>query len=180
MGVVESCVLGLSILDDDKLDLINEYFKDDKWGGFTSIDDDKIFSGKDKWYGGRKFMEHTVAVGAFVGFERREFMTYLSTLTFSNPEDLQLYVMEEEEYKFTTYTLKEGRGKFEISYVEQIITVDMDMPLREIYLRTKEHMLENESIRKFLPPFKAHVVQGDTVLSLEKGWLIVLEPLQED
>ena len=52
------------------------------------------------WYGGNKFLEAPVYIGAYNHFDLNDFIDYLKLIEWAEPENVQLIVKEEEDEFF--------------------------------------------------------------------------------
>ncbi len=52
------------------------------------------------WYGGTKYLECNIYVGAFNYFHLDDFLKHLNSIKWKAPEDLQLFVKDQHDYKF--------------------------------------------------------------------------------
>lgn len=100
MSVVTNLILTFSKSEDTKL--IEEQLQTFKYGNnipfhMVSIDDDSLPKG---WYGGGKFMEANIYIGAFNHFNLKSFINHLKNIKWENPQDVQLIVREEKDFKF--------------------------------------------------------------------------------
>ena len=77
------------------LDKVNKFFEGDQ-KGFVSVDDPRL---PDGWYGGCKYLERNLAIGAFNHLDLDRLVRYLRDLA-PDDEDLQLIVSEQGEFRF--------------------------------------------------------------------------------
>ena len=75
----------------------NTYFEDRNIRGLISLDDPSLPKG---WYGGNKYLEAKLYVGAFNHLYLKEFIEHLRSLEWESPSQVQLIVKEPEEDVF--------------------------------------------------------------------------------
>ena len=97
MSWVINIILHIGIGDQDLLGKVNEYFDKKETLGFVSLDDQKLPKG---WYGGTKFLEACLAVGAFNHLDLQEFLQHLKAINWAEPQSVQLILKDQEDYKF--------------------------------------------------------------------------------
>jgi len=71
----------------------------------ASIENDKLPKG---WYGGSKYMEANIYLGAFNHFNTNDFINHLKSIKWENPQDVQIIVKEENEFKFKLINIFSG------------------------------------------------------------------------
>ena len=72
--------------------------------GLVSIKDIKLPKG---WYGGTKYLQSDIAIGAINYLDIDGFVQYLKTIEWKYPESVQLIVKEEESDRFRIINLME-------------------------------------------------------------------------
>lgn len=106
MSVVTNIILSFSIMENEISDiedsytnmvLINNWLRKHDHGAFG--EDATIASG------GEKHLETPVYLAAFNFFDLDEFLAFLRTLPWEEPENVQVFVQGQEEEKFTVYTI---------------------------------------------------------------------------
>ncbi len=75
----------------------NAYFEDCDIRGLISLNDPSLPKG---WYGGNKYLEAKLYVGAFNHLYLDEFIKHLRSLEWKKPSEVQLIVKEQEEDVF--------------------------------------------------------------------------------
>jgi hypothetical protein len=111
MSVVTNIVLSISSWDGGepggKLADVNRYFED-RCRGLVSVDDPSL---PERWYGGNKWLETSLFVGAFnapcLGC-LEAFMAHLRSIAWEHPEAVQLFVKEQEDDRFRVIDLLDG------------------------------------------------------------------------
>ncbi len=110
MSVVTNIILSFSIIDEDdeettrddaRLVQINKFFNNRR--GFMEIADDCI--------GGSKRLEHPTFIGAFNYFDLNGFIRHLETLKWVEPENVQVFVCEQEQDRYIQVYPPEGRRR---------------------------------------------------------------------
>ena|ERR1043165_4583585 len=104
MSVVTNVVLTFSILEDDGhnddwaeiISSINKYFDEQGRRGFIVVPREM------DWYGGNKVLEAPLFVGAFNHLGLEDFIEHLKTIKWEYPEEVQLWVKEQEDDVFRT------------------------------------------------------------------------------
>jgi hypothetical protein len=97
MSVVTNTILsvGGGRISPAFLDAVNSFF-DPPSAGFVSVDDERL---PDGWYGGSKYLEAGLAIGAFNHLDLDDPVRHLRALAPGDPY-LQLIVMEQEDNRF--------------------------------------------------------------------------------
>jgi hypothetical protein len=117
MSVVTNVILAWGSMDDieskEVLDQINAYLnnQEDQFQerGLVSVEDDSLPSG---WYGGTKYLECSLAIGAFNYLHLSEFVEFLKSFNwekYRTANAVQLMILEENEYAFKIITIREAR-----------------------------------------------------------------------
>jgi hypothetical protein len=76
---------------------VNRYFEERDQRGLVSLSDPAL---PRAWYGGTKYMEADVYVGAFDYLNLERFLGHVRGVAWREPERVQLIVKEQEDYKF--------------------------------------------------------------------------------
>ncbi|NVO30788.1 hypothetical protein [Hymenobacter lapidiphilus] len=63
----------------------------------TSVKDEKL---PESWYGGTKYLECNILLGAFNHFEIKPLVEYMRQMTWDSPECVQLIIKEEWDVRF--------------------------------------------------------------------------------
>jgi hypothetical protein len=73
----------------------------------VSVDDRKLPKG---WYGGHKFIEGGIFIGAYNHLNLEEFIVFLRNMRWDSPEDVRLFVKEQFDnvFKPVELSLKES------------------------------------------------------------------------
>ena len=104
MSDVTNLIFALSVTDDNlgKMDEVNTYFVAKGIKPLVSVDDERL---PRAWYGGSKFLECGLYLGAFNHLNLDEFIKHVRTISWRFPESVQIIVKEQEDMKFTTIDL---------------------------------------------------------------------------
>lgn len=109
MSNVTNLILTISC-GDDKIDLINQV-NSFKYQGIemnlVSADFNKNVDTRTTWYGGTKFLEVGMYIGAFNNFPILEFLIHLKKLNWSEPEAVQVIVKGQDDEKFKIFNIDE-------------------------------------------------------------------------
>lgn len=111
MSRVTNCIFSFCVNEKEieMMKEINIYLKKRFDQMFISADDINLTSG---WYGGSRFLETPLWVAAFNYFCEDEFMEFIKTLPWREPEFVQLIMQDQEEDKFTVLEiLKENKDE---------------------------------------------------------------------
>ncbi len=101
MSKVTNLILTISDLDDDdKLSQINSFVYNGIQMNLVSADFDKGGVNRTRWYGGSKFLEAEIYIGAFNHFPLKDFIDHLKQIEWKNPNSIQLFVKEQDDEKF--------------------------------------------------------------------------------
>jgi hypothetical protein len=102
MSRVTNLILSFSTGENEEkcMSVVNSYQYRNITLNLVSIDYNKNVEKGYCWYGGTKFMEANLYVGAFNHFDLDDFVAFLKTVKWEEPEDVQLIVKEEWETKF--------------------------------------------------------------------------------
>lgn len=107
MSVVTNVILHYSMFGPAYLAKVNEFFGDRS--GFVSVDDESLPRG---WYGGSKYLECDLAIGAFNHLDLDGLVRHLCSLP--EPEEdageVQLMVLEQEEFRFRIINIADVRA----------------------------------------------------------------------
>lgn len=108
MSRVTNLVLCLQAVDDwvTRIDQVNRYF-DGASKGLVSVDDPSL---PRAWYGGTKFLEAGLYIGAYNHLDLQAFITHLRSIAWECPECVQLLVKEEEDERFRLVNVFEDAG----------------------------------------------------------------------
>lgn len=68
----------------------------------VSIDDDKLPKG---WYGGTKYLESIIFIGAYNYLDTVSFVKHLKLINWEYPESVQLIIKDEDEDRFEMINL---------------------------------------------------------------------------
>jgi hypothetical protein len=104
MSNVTNLILSIGHFDAeaDKIVEVNRYFEEPeiealRCRGLVAIDDPALPEG---WYGGSKYFEAYIYLGAFNYLLLDEFIEYVRSIQWQSPESVQLVVMEQEDDRF--------------------------------------------------------------------------------
>ena len=101
---VTNLIFALHIVDVDrgKMHEVNTYFVDKGTKPLVSVDDERL---PRAWYGGSKFLECGLYLGAFNHLDLDEFIKHVRTISWRLPECVQIIVKEQDDMKFTIIDL---------------------------------------------------------------------------
>jgi len=101
---VTNLIFALSGTDDDlgKMHEVNTYFVDKGTKPLVSVDDERL---PRAWYGGSKYLETGLYLGAFNHLDLDEFIKHVRTISWRFPEKVQIIVKDQEDMKFTIIDL---------------------------------------------------------------------------
>jgi hypothetical protein len=112
MSEVTNLVLSLGIFDahgaekydehGTKMAEVNRFFEPVQ--GLTDVDSSSLPRG---WYGGSKMLEANLYVGAFNHLDLCRFITHLRSIKWEMPEQVQLFVKEQEDERFRLINVME-------------------------------------------------------------------------
>ena len=99
MSRVTNLILTCSLGEREKyiISQINKFKINGNSLGIVSINDDKLPKG---WYGGTKYMECNIFIGAFNYIDLRKFVEHLKSIKWEDPEDVQLIIREQDDFGF--------------------------------------------------------------------------------
>jgi hypothetical protein len=104
MSNVTNLILSIGYFDAEggKIQEVNRYFEEPeiealRCRGLVSISDSSLPAG---WYGGSKYFEANLYLGAFNYLLLNEFVEHLRSVSWQSPEDVQVIVMEQEDERF--------------------------------------------------------------------------------
>jgi hypothetical protein len=102
MSVVTNLILTFSISEDEDrcINEVNNYEYQGIKMNLVSVDFDKDIDNRKAWYGGTKFMEAPIFLGAFNHLDIEDFKRYLRKVNWEFPELVQLIVKEQDDEKF--------------------------------------------------------------------------------
>ena len=98
MSLVTNLLLHIGLLDSNPVNgaivRVNEYFSQQGKTGLVGLDDPSL---PKAWYGGSKFLEAQLYVGAFNFLDLQGFLSHLRGLDWKEPGVVQVIVMEQED-----------------------------------------------------------------------------------
>lgn len=96
MSYVTNLILYIGIGNDvdEKIKEVNKYFEDNGTG-FVSVEDESL---PDGWYGGTKYLECDLFIGAFNYVNLNGLIRHLKTIKWNHV--VQLMILDENEEKF--------------------------------------------------------------------------------
>jgi len=99
MSNVTNLLLHIGMLENEKARIqeVNNYFLQRETRPLISVGDEALPNG---WYGGDKYLECHLYLGAFNYLHLNEFISHLKTITFEEPETVQLIVKEQSDDMF--------------------------------------------------------------------------------
>lgn len=96
MSVVTNLILCHAFGDQEQMAEVNRYFEPDT-KGLVGLHDSVL---PDGWYGGSKYLEALLYVGAYNHLDLRAFVKHLQSLRWRAPEQVQLIVKEQDDIAF--------------------------------------------------------------------------------
>jgi len=102
MSQVTNLILTFSIGEDEDrcINAVNSYEYRNLKMNLVSVDFNKDLEKGTTWYGGTKFMEARIYLGAFNYLDIQDFRNYLKTIAWQYPDLVQLIVQEQDDDKF--------------------------------------------------------------------------------
>ncbi|MFT3825135.1 MAG: hypothetical protein QM731_14525 [Chitinophagaceae bacterium] len=102
MSRVTNMIFSFSISEDEeeRIKEVNAYQYRGLQMNLISADFNKDTENRTVWYGGSKFLETPLYVGAFNYFDLEPFIEHFKTIKWEEPEYVQVIVKEQEENKF--------------------------------------------------------------------------------
>ena len=99
MSEVTNLILTCSLGEKEEVVLsqINKFEVDDRSFKIVSINDKKLPKG---WYGGTKYMECNIFMGAYNYLNLNKFIRHLKSIEWEDSEDVQLIIREQHEDHF--------------------------------------------------------------------------------
>lgn len=106
MSRVTNLILAFSSGEDDTfvVDQLSKFQHNGKPFSIVSIADKKLPIG---WYGGDKYMEAKLYIGAYNYLDLVLLVNHMKSISWQNPEDIQIIVKEQFEFKFKIIDLFE-------------------------------------------------------------------------
>jgi hypothetical protein len=100
MSDVTNLILSISTYDDEqgKLKEVNTYFLARETKPLISVDDPIL---PKAWYGGSKFLECALSIGAFNHLDLDDFLDHLRSIQWRWPEQVQVIAKAQEALTFT-------------------------------------------------------------------------------
>jgi transposase len=102
MSVVTNLILFISSLENEeaRISEVNKFTYNGRQMNLVSVDYNKDMSTGYSWYGGTKFLEATIYIGAFNQLDIEKFRDYLRTLDWEASDLVQLIVKDDNDMKF--------------------------------------------------------------------------------
>jgi hypothetical protein len=102
MSVVTNLILSFSHLEyvEERIEDVNAFVYDDYQMNLVSIDYNKDIESQKVWYGGNKFFEGNVFIGAYNHLNTEAFINHLKKIPWEAPDLVQLIIKEQEDEKF--------------------------------------------------------------------------------
>jgi hypothetical protein len=102
MSNVTNLILTISDPDDEnKIDQVNSFVYRGIQTDLVSADFNKNMAERTSWYGGTKFLEVGIYIGAFNHFPLTDFVKHLKKIDWQYPESIQLMVKGQDDVKFS-------------------------------------------------------------------------------
>lgn len=154
MSYVTNLILHMSILEEENeqetdtkiIEQVNKFFDEQGIRPLIGLHNTELLPGG--WYGGQKYLECHVYVGAFNYLDLDGFLRHLQTVPFEEPEEVQVWIKDQHE---TSFRLVYG--------VEE---TDPRIRERDILLRGAEDWLSEMLEEKKVPSWE---------IGLLKEWL---------
>lgn len=98
MSYVTNLILHMGMIEDEdeRIKEVNAFFDEDD-NPLVGLNEQPLPPG---WYGGTKYLECNLYVGAFNYFQLDDFLKHLQTIKWRAPEDVQLFIKDQDDYKF--------------------------------------------------------------------------------
>jgi len=102
MSIVTNLILHFSIGEDQgaRIKDVNSFRYRDIQLNLVSVDFNKDMEKGYSWYGGTKFLETPLYIGAFNHFDLRGFVDHLKKIRWEKPQCVQVIVKEQDDEKF--------------------------------------------------------------------------------
>ncbi len=138
MSLVTNCILSFHGLEEpERIEEVNSFF-DCK--PLISCSDESIRG----WYGGDKYLETPIYIGAFNYLCRPDFVNHLATIDWEFPEDVQFLMQYQDDDCFTMFQVPSPHGKSKFQVTQEHIDYDMShgttqdcnpiiLAIREVY-----------------------------------------------
>jgi hypothetical protein len=112
MSNVTNLILTISCSDDqpEKIQQVNAFVYRDIPMNLVSVDHDKNRETRTTWYGGTKFLEAGIYIGAFNLFPLTEFVDHLKKINWEYPEAVQVIYKGQEDEKFSIIDINDDEN----------------------------------------------------------------------
>jgi hypothetical protein len=105
MSKVTNLIIATSLIED--IEYLKGKFKQHTTPGYSidivSVDDEKLPKG---WYGGNKFLEVNLFIGAYNYFNLENFLMFCKQeINWEMPESVQIFVKEQDDLRFRIINL---------------------------------------------------------------------------
>jgi hypothetical protein len=102
MSVVTNLILSFASLEqeDERIKEVNDFVYNGERLNLVSIDYNKDIGKRTVWYGGNKFFEGRVYMGAFNHFNTADFIEHLKTIRWEAPDLVQVIIKEDWDERF--------------------------------------------------------------------------------
>ena len=104
MSVVTNLILSFSILEDERSRVSEINFFENNGRGFelatADFERENNPSSNKTWYGGTKFLETPLYIGAYNHLDVEGLIEHLKIVNWEYPESVQLFLKEQESDKF--------------------------------------------------------------------------------
>jgi hypothetical protein len=103
MSKVTNIILTISSSDDEieKIQQVNSFVYRGLQMDLVSADYNKDMGTRTSWYGGTKFLEAGIYIGAFNHFPLTEFVDHLKKINWEYPESVQVIYRGQDDEKFS-------------------------------------------------------------------------------
>jgi hypothetical protein len=104
MSKVTNIILITSGIDDSSFttELLSKFIVNGEPFVIRAVDDPSLPTG---WYGGNRVLECNIFIGAYTSFPLNEFISFITNVNWYLPENIQLLVKEDSDYKFRLFEI---------------------------------------------------------------------------
>jgi hypothetical protein len=112
MSNVTNIILTISCSDDEieKIKQVNSFVYRGLQMDLVSADYNKVMATGTRWYGGTKFLEAGIYIGAFNHFPLTEFVDHLKKINWEYPESVQVIYRGQDDEKFKVIDIGESES----------------------------------------------------------------------
>ncbi|MEL6559483.1 MAG: hypothetical protein AAFQ94_14935 [Bacteroidota bacterium] len=104
MSVVTNVIIAFSASENEaeRLNDIHKFQYNNQPFRIVSVNDSKLQKG---WYGGTKYLETNILIGAYNHLNLKDLIQHMSTIDWEEPEDVQVIVKEQNDDRFRIINL---------------------------------------------------------------------------